>query len=277
MRFGRAFIPVQSLFFCALLLAVPQLLAAQGGIIRGTIVEAGTGRPVSDATVELVDGVSRLAIVMTDSTGAFTLQTASGRDAVLAVSRIGFTTHRRGIRLLGRVDNIGSIQLAPSAVKLDPIDVPLESGVLEDRLKAYMHRRQLGAGYFLNEDRLKTATGAPLSQLLRMVPGIEVTNRATAFGPLVFTNGNQIQNQLSPFRPQGSTPNSQRQIGPCPMQLYIDGRHFSTQDMGIDIILPEDLIGVEIFRSVAELPAEFGGIHARCGVVSVWTRRVPKK
>lgn len=59
------------------------------------------------------------------------------------------------------------------------------------------------------------------------------------------------------------------------MQLFIDGKHFSTQDLGIDIINPQDLIAVEVFRTIAEVPAEFGGHHARCGVVSVWTRRVP--
>jgi hypothetical protein len=267
----------RTFLICLLLvLAAPRTGVAQG-LLRGTVIDATTGQPIPNVAVQLVDGVRRVAETRTDSAGVFLMRTPAPGDMVLAATRIGYRTTRRGVRVSSTIRESVTIPLQPDAVKLDSIAVGAETGVLEDRLKAYLHRRQLGAGYFLNEDRLKTATGAPLSQLLRMVPGIEVTNRRTAFGPLIFTNGNQIQNQLSPFRAQGSTPNSQRQIGPCPMQLYVDGRHFSTQDMGIDIILPEDLIGVEIFRSVAELPAEFGGIHARCGVVSVWTRRVPKK
>jgi hypothetical protein len=109
---------------------------------------------------------------------------------------------------------------------------------------------------------------------MRMVPGVSVSqNRNTAYGPVILTNANQVQEAISPFRRGRRVPNSQQQIGPCPMQLFIDGKHFRTDDGGVDVIPTHELIAVEVFRGLAEVPAEFGGLHARCGVISVWTRR----
>jgi hypothetical protein len=274
MRFGSLLPPARRILVNLFVLFVlPHTLIAQG-VIRGIVVDAESGRPVPEAFVELVDGVHRIASATTDTAGLFTLRAPRIRDAVLNVSRIGYASLRRPIRTNSMDESTLSIELTPEPVPLPTIGVTTESGVLDARLDGYLRRRKLGAGHFFSEQQLKNVRGAPLSDLLRIVPGIEVTTRRTPFGPLIFTNSNQIQNQVSPFR-RRAVPNSQMQIGPCPMQLYIDGRHFSTQDLGVDVIKPEDLVAVEVFRSVAEVPAEFGGLHVRCGVISVWTRRVP--
>lgn len=39
-----------------------------------------------------------------------------------------------------------------------------------------------------------------------------------------------------------------------------------------DFVLPGEIAGVEIYRGLASLPAEFGGYANRCGVVAVWTK-----
>ena len=263
---------VRALVICLVIALFPAFVNAQ--VIRGTVVEAGSNKPIPAAFIELVDGVSVVGTTMTDSVGEFSLRTPRSGDVILRVRRIGYTAAQLTIKLKSVTGPLAPIPLQPEAVPFDPIVVPLESGVLEDRLKGLNHRRQLGAGYFINEQRLKNATGAPLSDVLRGVPGISVSNTKTPYGPLIFTNSNQIQSQLSPFR-RTNVPNSAQQIGPCPMQLFVDGKHFRTDDLGIDIIKPQDLIAVEVFRTLAEVPGEFGGLHARCGVVSVWTRRVP--
>jgi len=251
--------------------------AAGQSTIRGIIVDADNGRPVPAVFVELVNGITRVAGTLTDSAGAFSLRTTERGDALLVISRIGYEGKREPVRIARGDVILLPIGLQARPIAIDPIVASaLETGVLEERLKGYYHRKQLGAGYFISTERLKNAAGAPLSDVLRSVPGISVSgDRSTPFGPVIMTNSNLAKTQTSPFQRRGRTPNSQLSVGPCPMQLYIDGKQFSTQDSGVDVIRPVDLIAVEVFRSLAEIPAEFGGIHARCGVISIWTRRVP--
>jgi hypothetical protein len=42
-----------------------------------------------------------------------------------------------------------------------------------------------------------------------------------------------------------------------------------------DVVDPRDIEAIEVYRSGADVPAQFGGMgpFTRCGVVVVWTRR----
>jgi hypothetical protein len=40
-----------------------------------------------------------------------------------------------------------------------------------------------------------------------------------------------------------------------------------------DLVSAADVMAVEVFRSPAEVPAEFNGPNAGCGVIVLWTRR----
>jgi len=42
-----------------------------------------------------------------------------------------------------------------------------------------------------------------------------------------------------------------------------------------DVVDPRDIEAIEVYRSGAQVPAQFGGMgpFTRCGVVVVWTRR----
>jgi hypothetical protein len=36
---------------------------------------------------------------------------------------------------------------------------------------------------------------------------------------------------------------------------------------------PMDLAGIEVYRSAAEIPIQFGGPNSRCGVIVMWNKR----
>jgi hypothetical protein len=40
-----------------------------------------------------------------------------------------------------------------------------------------------------------------------------------------------------------------------------------------DLVSTADILAIEVFRSPAEIPSEFNGPNAGCGVVVLWTRR----
>ena len=57
----------------------------------------------------------------------------------------------------------------------------------------------------------------------------------------------------------------------CLPKVYLDGvqvRQFDWRE-----ITPMDIEGIEVFRSSAEVPMQWGGSDATCGVILVWTRR----
>ncbi|RMH14199.1 MAG: hypothetical protein D6701_11515, partial [Gemmatimonadetes bacterium] len=41
----------------------------------------------------------------------------------------------------------------------------------------------------------------------------------------------------------------------------------------LDLIRPEDIEAIEVYRGASEVPAEFGGSDAGCGAIVIWTRR----
>lgn len=56
----------------------------------------------------------------------------------------------------------------------------------------------------------------------------------------------------------------------CPPQVYIDGIPWAGP---IDEITLRDIEGIEVYRGAAEVPAEFAGSNAGCGVIALWSRR----
>jgi len=73
----------------------------------------------------------------------------------------------------------------------------------------------------------------------------------------------------------------------CPVVFYLDGIKLNaTAGLGTELmgrekleavlrLSPSQIEGVEVYKGAAQLPAEFGGSDAECGVIAVWTRREP--
>ena len=62
----------------------------------------------------------------------------------------------------------------------------------------------------------------------------------------------------------------------CPVQYFIDGSPFLASLDDIDqTIQPEDVDGIEVYKSATDTPAEFqtGGNGGACGTIVIWTRR----
>ncbi|HLB08775.1 MAG TPA: hypothetical protein VK617_04550, partial [Gemmatimonadaceae bacterium] len=64
----------------------------------------------------------------------------------------------------------------------------------------------------------------------------------------------------------------------CPMQWYLDGSPYDNSDNGIDQMLrPDDIAGIEVYKSASEVPVQYQGQNASCGTILVWTKRVAGK
>jgi hypothetical protein len=66
--------------------------------------------------------------------------------------------------------------------------------------------------------------------------------------------------------------------GECPVQIFVDGmlatRAAPGGDVSVDdLVTPQDVEAIEVFKGLGSVPAEFLNPHSRCGVIAIWTRR----
>lgn len=65
--------------------------------------------------------------------------------------------------------------------------------------------------------------------------------------------------------------------GPCPVQIFLDGRLITrgaVMEVPVDdLVTPEAVEGIEVYRGLSTVPPEFLTPNSRCGVVAIWTRR----
>lgn len=75
----------------------------------------------------------------------------------------------------------------------------------------------------------------------------------------------------------------ERGLEVCWPMVYIDRHLVSTGGIGgntgaqpaavDELVFRADVLAIEVFRSPAEIPPEFNGPNAGCGVIVLWTRR----
>jgi outer membrane cobalamin receptor len=99
-----------------------------------------------------------------------------------------------------------------------------------------------------------------VSDLLRTVPGVQLEATGAGTRPRV-TFG----------RASGSD---------CATQIFVDGFLVNRGGPGgvndirlDDVVSPGAVEGIEIYRGLSTVPAEFLNADAGCGVIAVWTRR----
>lgn len=222
---------------------------AQGSTaaIRGRIVEQGTGTPVFGARVTLL-GTAKAAT--SDSAGRFAFGALAGGLYVVQVSDIGFT---KGIFQLevGEGEAIDrTFELTPRTYGLEPMTVEARRRVQGRRYEEFHQRAARGLGTFITQDQIAKRDPVNLMQLLRTVRGV----RAECAGSDCIV---KFQGQ-----PTG-----------CEPKYILD--NLPSDSRVAQSLMPRDLYGVEVYRGAAEVPAEYGGMDAACGVIVIWTKSGP--
>jgi hypothetical protein len=249
-----------------------QIGAAQGGL-RGQVLDEETGEGVAGVEVIFLDARERgRARAITDSLGLFRLSRVPAGRFSLRASRIGYADVTTPQWSLARADTlIVEIRIAQDAVLLAPLEIvararPAPSAVLDD----FRWRMERGHGTYFGRAEIVQRNPGYITDLLRTVPGVRVVSTGRGRADMHVEMGRALPGQGG---------------GACPVQVFLDGRLVTpyvgggtrrTVDPGFaidDLVSPSDLEGVEVYRGVSTVPAEFMTPEARCGVVALWTRR----
>lgn len=221
--------------------------AAGQALLRGRVVDSEMGGPLAGAAVRVGKDTTS---VMTDSLGFFHAPNLPR----------GMTDVR--IRLLGYEDGLFRIYIPDSGsvnrqfvldfngYMMPEVVVQARAEVLQPRYVDFERRRQRKLGAFLRWDDLKKQGYSSVGDALRTVRGVRIQCDQSRFECLAVMS---------------RTPN-------CHPTWYVDGVEVHSFHENTPI---RDVYGIEVYRGSGEIPAEFTGSDAGCGVIVVWTKSRP--
>ena len=248
-------------------------------VARAAGALALTCLPLLPTTMQAQTGVGTIAGIVTDSSG----NPLDGAEVVLLEQQRGVRTAANGLFRLERVPvghnvvyvrrlafrevtafvTVSAGDTADVAVELEMIAHPLAPVIVaasrrlavSGRMADFERRRRMGIGKFLDRKQIEDINSLYMSDVLRRVPGLRL---------MLNDKGKWVVRMARAVGLNNST---------CQPQFYLDGMLYPVVDvLGIDAIFATDLEAVEVFRGPSEVPPQYGGANAACGVILVWTR-----
>ena len=147
--------------------------SAQKTRVYGRVFDSQSGEALVRATVQLMkpDTTSMITGDVTGSLGTFTIKNVAAGDYVVKISYIGYHNFFRKITVAAKQQeqNVGTVMLVPSSVLLETAVVSAtlpQMEVKEDTL-------------IFNADAFKVPEGSVLEELIRKLPGAEVSSDGT--------------------------------------------------------------------------------------------------
>ncbi len=215
--------------------------------IRGRVVDSELGDPLPGAVVR-IRGTS--ATLTTDTLGRFEALGLRPGEAEVSIELVGYTPGFFKVRLAssGGVDQVFPLDF--SGHHLSDVVVIARAEQLMSRYVDFEKRRQRGMGAYLRWDELKIKGYNSVGDALRTVRGVRIRCNQQTF---------------ECFATMVRAPQ-------CQPTWWIDGMEVSSFHENTSI---RDVYGIEIYRGPGEVPGEFSGSNAACGVIVMWTKSRP--
>jgi hypothetical protein len=245
----------------ALLLA-PVVLGAQGryAVLRGTVTDALTAAPITGARV-VIAATGRF--VTTDSSGSFEVRelpsgvirfffSAEGypRTSVVLAFAPGENMFQRfELDTTEVADDSSAAQRRVQRLTPTQVTAPVSRGI---RYEDFERRMKTGRGHYVTREQIEAAGYAQLTDAARSLRGV-----------LIECGGGRGCMIRMARASQGCYPN-----------YIVDGREDNMFGPYVPI---RDIEGIEFYTGASDVPGEFAGTNAGCGVVVIWTRVGPPK
>jgi hypothetical protein len=231
-------------------------VAGASGRIVGRVRDVERDRPVANALVSIP---SRGLQGITDNAGVFALADLPSGAHTLQIQGLGYRTLTHEIRVPQAATVQVDVAVVPDPIELEPIvttvvryRVPESRGFYER--KDWSDRTGLGA--FMTREDIRRMNPQRITHVLAQLPGI----RLDCSGGV-----NQCYARMRGSSPTCTGPN-----------VYVDGvrvlRDNQRTPEPIDmVVLPVEVVGIEVYGGPSEVPGEFMGADAQCGAILFWT------
>jgi outer membrane receptor protein involved in Fe transport len=228
-------------------------LAVRGTVV-GRVIEAGTGQPVSGATVS-IDGATRG--VVTNGEGGFRLTNVSTSGHTVTVRRVGFQRASQTVTVPAGQSVTMTFRLEPSASTLDQVIVT--GTVIPTELKAVPN-----AITVITAKQIESRGITRIEQLFRGdVPGLFAQSRGSAGltdEVLMFSRGGTALSASSAGTSDGTNP----------IKTYVDGVEMADPQY-LSQIDPKSIERIEILTGPQA--STIYGSNALNGVMQIFTKR----
>ncbi len=242
------------------LFLLPMALHAQQGTVTGTVLEAGTERPLVNAQVYIPETTTG---ALTNSRGQFTISGVAAGEVTVRAELIGYAGQSITVRVVAGQATVADFRLRQTTLALDQIVVTGAGAATE--------RRRLGNTIAtIDVGQLETAPVSSLSEILSgREPGVVglvggglagegarlrirgSSSLAQSNEPVVYVDGIRVDNA------GGFGPGVGAGGGGAPSRL--------------DDITPESIDRIEILKGAAA--ATLYGTQASNGVIQIFTKR----
>ncbi len=235
---------------------MPELLLAQNvrpvGVVAGIVRDSGGARLVG-AELRVVGSNAR---AFSNDTGGFRiLGVPTGEQLVLA-RRLGFSPSEGTVA----VDSGGlaslSLTLARVPVELTSVTVTASARpVYTGWAAGFFERRDRGMGRYVSAEEIQRRGSTRVTDVMRTLPGVSIRSSRYASNT-VFLRGRS-----------------------CPPFIWVDGSPAMAGYFDIDALDPQSLEGIEVYSSLATVPAELSVPIGKmqCGMIALWTRMPERK
>lgn len=245
-----------------------QLEAVRAAAIGRAVDDQGS--PVVDATVSLLALDSTLvARVRTDSIGNFRLLRLPLGEHEIVVQRLGYRMLRQRIELRAG-DTTRVLFTVPRVLTtLDAVQVVATRAPRSAALVEVERRRHQGFGQHLTEEAI--AARPTLMSLLNSLRGVHIMTNVNKRLPGLYPGDGSFGQWIAAV--SRITRRHGEEFRECALALFVDGMRWSYIDLAH--LRPTDLVAVEVYTQVTQLPARFQTSDGACGAVLVWTPQAP--
>jgi len=249
-----------------------------------------TNEPIAGGVLTLIggDGAHLVTFVAGDD-GVYRISAPGPGTYYVEARRIGYRAWIDGpIELNEGEDWESEYHLRAVAVQLDPVEVTAEAPLREAFLQrvGFYERQRADFGHFITFAEIQRRDAHRVTDLLSSIPGVRIVasagglSRATpsfrgsvlstggACHPRVFIDGLLVIR--GDARVRGTD------IYGFPEATEVQGDPSKRPEIDLDdVVMPQDIEAIEVYRRGSEVPARFGGTSTgtQCGVIVIWTRR----
>jgi hypothetical protein len=245
-----------ALFFLVFALGGRAVWAQQTATLRGVVLDRRTGLGVAGAQIVVLENKRS---VTSDSSGKYKIPDLPIGTLHLMVGALGFLPQQEKVQLMAgaitdkpiQLDSVSAGRLS-TAQSLPGIAVSASATPVNYRLADFERRRQTGRGQYLTEDEITKSGAYNVADAVKGMRGVTYECGGGA--------GCYVRMSSAPMR--------------CLPEFIVDDQVMN--DFG-PVTPIRDIIGLELYTGPSEVPGEYAGRNAGCGVVVIWTRSGPTR